>query len=51
MKGKKLTRLAAALALTLLSVGIFGVTASAEARPCKTCEDNGLAFTGYTATA
>ena len=50
MKGKKLTRLAAALALTLLSVGIFGVTASADARTCKTCEDNGLTFTGYTAT-
>ncbi|MGM9604207.1 MAG: hypothetical protein ACI3XG_04010 [Faecousia sp.] len=52
MKGKKLTRLAAALLLTLLSAGVFGVTASADsgALECKVCAENGLSFTGYTAT-
>lgn len=37
MKGKKLTRLAAALLLTLLSAGAFGVAASADAPTCSTC--------------
>ena len=51
MNGKKLTRLAAALLVMVLTLSAFGMTAFAEeARPCKVCADQGLTFTGFTAT-
>ena len=47
MKGKKLTRLAAALFMALLLTGVFGVTASAEAPTCATCGGALSATTSY----
>lgn len=50
MKGKKYIRLLAAFAVMVLAVTTLLPGASAEAQPCRTCAENGLVFTGFTAT-